>query len=218
MKRKFRKKLKEDELVTTVNKIFHFIQERTKKIMALVLVILFIVTIFAGMKFIKAKNKKNESRLLTQIINLHSDLNNKPENLARLEELAGDGKFSRLAYVLLATYWMENGDSDKARSFVEKIPKTPKDFLYYQARDLLAQIHFKSKEYDKSLEIYKKIEEESPKDYSLDVILFHSAEINEEKGDVEQALALFRRVQDEFPQTFYGYEASQKVVKLETKK
>jgi tetratricopeptide (TPR) repeat protein len=218
MKRKFRKKLKEDELVTTVNKIFHFIQERTKKIMALVLVILFIVIIFAGMKFIKAKNKKNESRLLTQIINLHSDLNNKPENLARLEELAGDGKFSRLAYVLLATYWMENGDPDKARSFVEKIPETPKDFFYYQAKDLLAQIHFKSKEYDKSLEIYKKIEEESPKHYSMDVILFHRAEINEEKGDVEQALALFRRVQDEFPQTFYGYEASQKVGKLETKK
>ena len=218
MKRKFRKKLKEDELVTTVNKIFHFIQERTKKLMALVLGILFIVVIFAGMKFIKAKNKKSENRLLTQIINLHSDLNNKPENLAGLEELAGDGKFSRLAYVLLATYWMENGDSDKARSFVEKIPETPKDFFYYQAKDLLAQIHFKRKEYDKSLEIYKKMEEESPKDYSMDVILFHRAEINEEKGDVEQALALYRRVQDEFPQTFYGYEASQKVGKLETEK
>jgi len=218
MKRKFRKKLKEDELVTTVNKVFHFIQERAKKLMALVLGILFIVIIFAGIKFIKAKNKKNESRLLTQIINLHSDLNNKPENLTRLEELAGDGKFSRLAYVLLATYWMENGDSDKARSFVEKIPETPKDFFYYQAKDLLAQIHFKRKEYDKSFEIYKKIEEESPEDYSMDVILFHRAEVYEEKGEIEQALALYRRVQDEFLQTFYGYEASQKIGKLETKK
>jgi tetratricopeptide (TPR) repeat protein len=218
MKRKVRKKLKEDELVTTVNKVFHFIQERAKKLMAVALGILFIVIIFAGMKFIQAKNKKNESRLLTQIINLHSDLNNKPENLARLEELAGDGKFSRLAYILLATYWMENGDSDKARSFVEKIPETPKDFLYYQAKDLLAQIHFKSKNYDKSLEIYKKMEEESPKDYSLDAILFHRAEVYEEKGEIEQALALYRRVQDEFLQTFYGYEASQKVGKLETKK
>ena len=218
MKRKFRKKLKEDELVTTVNKIVHFIQERTKEFKVLILGILFIVIIFTGMKFIKAKNKKNESRLLTQIINLHSDLNNKPENLARLEELAGDGKFSRLAYVLLATYWMENGDSDKARSFVEKIPETPKDFFYYQAKDLLAQIHFTRKEYDKSFEIYKIIEEENPKDYSMDVILFHRAEITEEKGDVEQAVALYRRVQDEFPQTFYAYEASQKVGKLETKK
>ena len=218
MKRKVRKKLKEDELVTTVNKIFHFIQERAKKLMALVLGILFIVIIFAGMKFIQAKNKKNESRLLTQIINLHSDLNNKPENLARLEELAGDGKFSRLAYILLATYWMENGGSDKARSFVEKIPETPKDFLYYQAKDLLAQIHFKSKNYDKSLEIYKKMEEESPKGYSLDAILFHRAEVYEEKGEIEQALAFYRRVQDEFPQTFYAYEASRKIGKLEREK
>ena len=218
MKRIVRKQLKEDELVTTVGKVFLFIRERTKELTALILGILFIGIVFLGMKFIQAKNKKKESRLLTQIMDLRSDLNTKPENLARLEELAGDGKFSRLGYVLLATHWMENGDPDKARSFVQMIPETPKDFFYYQAKDLLAQIHFKRKEYDKSIEIYKKMEDEGPKDYSLDVILFHRAEVHEEKGEVEQALALYRKVQDEFPQTFYGYEASQKVGKLETKK
>ena len=218
MKRKKRKQLKEDEFVSTINKIVRFIKERTKELVALVVLIAAVLLIFAGLKFITGENRKKESRLLTQILNLHADLNDNPENVAQLEELAGDGKFSRLAYLLLATYYMENGESDKAQGYLEKMPESRKDTLYYQAQDLLAQIHFKSKDYDKAIEIYKKIEEEDPKDHSMDVILFHRAEVHEEKGEFEEALALYKKVQEEFSQSFYGFDAAQKIRKLETKK
>ncbi len=216
MKRIKRKQLKEDEFVTTVNKIIRFIKERTKELVALAVLILVVFLIFVGMKFVRRENKKKESLLLTQILNLHSKLNDNQENVAKLEELAGGGKFSRLGYILLATYWMENGDYDKAQTYLEKIPEGRKDIFYYQAQDLLAQVHFKRKDYDKAIEIYKKIEEEDPKDHSLDVILFHRAEVHEEKGEVEEALALYKKVQEEFSQTFYGFDASQKIRKLET--
>jgi tetratricopeptide (TPR) repeat protein len=98
------------------------------------------------------------------------------------------------------------------------MPERRKDLLYYQAKDLLAQIHFKRKNYDKAIEIYKKIEDEDPKDHSLDVILFHRAEVHEEKGEFEEALVLYKKIQEEFSQTFYGYDAAEKIRKLETKK
>ncbi|NIO49925.1 MAG: tetratricopeptide repeat protein [Candidatus Aminicenantes bacterium] len=218
MKRIKRKQLKEDEFVSTINKIVRFVKERTKELAALVVLIAALLLIFAGIKYIMGENRKKESRLLTQILNLRADLNNNPENVAQLEELAGDGKFSRLAYLLLATYYVENGDNDKAQGYLEKIPESRKDTLYYQAQDLLAQIHFKRKDYDKAIEIYKKIEDENPKDHSLDVILFHRAEVHEEKGEFEEALALYKKVQEEFSQTFYGFDAAQKIRKLETKK
>lgn len=218
MKRIKRKQLKEDEFVTTVNKIVRFVQKRTKELMALVVLILVVFLIFAGLKIVTGQNRKKENRLLTQILNLHSELNDNPENVAKLEELGGRGKFSRLAYLLLATYWMENGDYDKAQTSLERIPEGRKDIFYYQAQDLLAQIHFKRKNYDKAIDIYKKIEEEDPKDHSLDVILFHRAEVHEKKGEVEEALALYKKVQEEFSQTFYSIDASQKIRKLETKK
>ena len=218
MKRIKRKQLKEDEFVSTVNKIVRFVKERTKELVALVVLIAAILLVFTGLKFVTGENRKKESRLLTQILNLHADLNNNPENVAQLEELAGDGKFSRLAYLLLATYYVENGDHDKAQGYLEKMPESRKDTLYYQAQDLLAQIHFKRKNYDKAIEIYKKIEDEDPKDHSMDVILFHRAEVHEEKGEFEEALALYKKVQEEFSQTFYGYDAGQKIRKLETKK
>jgi predicted negative regulator of RcsB-dependent stress response len=218
VKRIKRKQLKEDEFVSTVNKIFRFFRERTKGLVALVVLIAALLLIFAVLKFVTGENRKKESRLLTEILNLRADLDNNPENVAQLEELGGDGKFSRLAYLLLATYCMENGDQDKAQGYLEKMPESRKDTIYYQARDLLAQIYFKGKNYDKAIEIYKKIEDEDPQDYSMDVVLFHRAEVNEEKGELDQALALYKKVQEEFTQTFYGFEAGQKIKKLETKK
>jgi len=218
VKRIKRKQLKEDEFVSTVNKIVRFVKERTNMLVALVVLLTALSLVFAGLKFVTGENRKKESRLLTQILNLSSELNNNPENVAKLEELAGDGQFSRLAYLLLATYYVENGDNDKAQSYLEKMPESRKDTFYYQAQDLLAQIHFKRKNYDKAIEIYKKIEAEDPKDHSLDVILFHRAEVHEEKGEDEEALALYKKVQEEFSQTFYGFDAAQRIKKLETKK
>jgi predicted negative regulator of RcsB-dependent stress response len=218
VKRIKRKQLKGDEFVSSINKIVRFAQERTKEIVALVVLVAALLLVFVGLKFVTGENRKKESLLLTQILNLSSELNNNPENVAQLEELAGDGKFSRLAYLLLATYYVENGDNDKAQSYLGKMPESRKDTFYYQAQDLLAQIHFKSKDYDKAIEIYKKIEEEDPKDHSLDVVLFHRAEVHEEKGEDEEALALYKRVQEEFSQTYYGFDAGQKIRKLEAKK
>jgi predicted negative regulator of RcsB-dependent stress response len=218
VKRKERKHLKGDEFVSSINKIVRFFQERTKGLVALVVLVAALLLVFVGLKIVTGENRKKESLLLTQILNLSSELNNNPENVAQLEALAGDGKFSRLAYLLLATYYVENGDNDKAQSYLGKMPENRKDTFYYQAQDLLAQIHFKRKDYDKAIEIYKKIEEEDPKDHSLDVVLFHRAEVHEEKGEDEEALALYKRVQEEFSQTFYGYDAGQKIKKLEAKK
>jgi tetratricopeptide (TPR) repeat protein len=215
MKRVKRKQLKEDEFISTINKIFRFIKEQTKGLVALVVLVAALLLVFVGFKYLTGENRKKEDLLLTQILNLRDELNNNPENVAQLEELAGDGKFSRLAYVLLATYCLENGDYNKAQGYLEKVPDNRKDIIYYQAQDLLAQIYFKHKDYDKAIEIYKKIEDENPQDECLDVILFHRAEVHEKKGELKEALAFYKRVKEEFSQTAYGLEAAQKVRKLE---
>lgn len=218
MKRIKRKQLKGDEFVTTIRKLMRFLQERAKEIMAFVIIILFVILAFTGFRIIKAQQNKKESRLLAQIFSLGSELNNNPENVEKLEVLAGGGKFSRVAYIVLATHWMEKGELERAEASLEKMNKSPKDIFYYQAQDLLAQIHSKKKNYDKAIEIYEKIEEENPKEYSLAVIIFHRAEVLEEKGEIEEALAFYKRVQEEFPQSYYSFDASRKIRELEAKK
>jgi predicted negative regulator of RcsB-dependent stress response len=218
MKRKKRKQLKEDEFVTVFNRAIHYVKEHTQQIYVFIILAVAVALIFVGGKFISGHSQKKEGRLLAQILDLQSDLKSQPENVAKLEEIAGEGKFSRLAYIVLAAYFVESGDLDKAQAYLEEIPQKRKDIFFYQAQDLLAQIYFQQKDFDKAIQVYRTVEEENPTAYSLDVILFHMAEVYEEKGETEEALALYRKVQEEYSNTYFGFDASQKVRKLEVKK
>lgn len=218
MKRIKRKQLKEDEFVSTINKVINFAKKRSKELIAASLAVVCIVILIIAIKAIQANAVKKESRLLADVLDLSSQLRDNPDKITDLENLAGNGKFSRVAYLKLAAYCIEQGDTEKAKSYLEKIPENKKDLIYYQSRDMLGQIYIQNDEFDNAIEIYKKIEEENPENYTLDPVLFHQAQAHEQKGEKEEALALYRRIQDDFPQTMYGFEASQKVKELEEKK
>lgn len=136
--------------------------------------------------------------------------------MAKLEGYKGNA--GRLADVLVGTYWVEQGDLDKAEASVLRLGENPKDNTYYQAQDLLARIYFWRKNYDKAIEIYKDIVAENPKDYPLDGVIFHQAEALEKKGQKAEALALYRKLQTDYAQTNFGYEAQMKVASLEAMK
>lgn len=218
MKRIKRKQLKEDEFVSTINKVVNFAKKRSKELITAAVAVVCVIILIIAIKALQAHAVKKESRLLADVFELSSQIRDDPDKITELENLAGNGKFSRVAYLELATYWIEQGDTEKAKSYLEKVPQSKKDLIYYQSRDLLGQIYIQDQEFDKAIELYTKIEEENPKSYTLDPILFHRAQAHEQKGEIEKALDLYRRVQDEFSQTLYGFDASQKVRELEEKK
>jgi len=218
MKRVMRKRLKEDEFVSTLTKIFDFAKKRSRELMLGAAVLAIILLAILVSNTIKAQSVKRDSRLLADILEISSQLKENPDKVAGLEALAGNGKFARIAYLKLASYWIEQGDSGKAKSYLENVPDNRKDITYYQAQDMLAQIFIRDEEYDRAIAIYKTIEEQDRKDYALDAVLFHMAEAHEGKGELDKALELYKRVQDEYSQTFYGYDASRKVTELEEKK
>lgn len=218
MKRIKRKQLKEDEFVSTINKVIDFAKRRSKELIVAAVAVVCIILAIIVVKAIQAHAAKKDSLVLANILELSSQLRDNPDKITELENLAGNGKFSRVAYLKLATYWMEQGDTEKAKSYLNEITANKKDLIYYESRDLLGQIYIQDGEYDKAIDLYKKIEEENPKSYTLDPILFHRAQAHELKGEVGMALDLYKRIQDEFSQTLYGMDASQKVKELEEKK
>jgi predicted negative regulator of RcsB-dependent stress response len=218
MKKVVKKQLKEDEFVDTMTKIWRFVQARTKEIIIGVAVVVFIGLLYTGIRFIRVQQIRKESRLISQMLELRTTANSKPEDLPALEKLAGSGKFARLGYVLSATYWVEKGDLEKAKESLNKVKSSPQDFIYYQAQDLLAQVNSMQKDYDQAIAIYTKIEEAKPKDYCLDAVLFHKAEALEAKGSKPEAVALFKKIQEQFPQSYYGYDAAERARKIEAAK
>ena len=216
MKRVERKQLKGDEFVSGMGKFLDFVKTHEKELVLSAAVLAGVVIVFLGIMVLRESGLKKESRVVGEIIALRADLDKKPENLARLEKLAGPGKFARLAYIQLASYWVEKGDLDKAEKQAGEVKSAPKDILFYEAQDLLAQIAAKKKDFAKALDIYTRIEKDKPDSYPLDAILYHKAEVLEKKGDAKEALAAYKRLQEEYSQTYYGYEASMKVGRLET--
>ncbi len=215
MKKDVKKQLKEDEFVSTFAKIFHFIETRTHEIILGLCVLAFIALLFVGLRLIQAQNLKRQSQTLGQMLELRSTLSTNPDNLAKLEQLQGKGRYGRLPYVLLSTYWVEKGDLAKAKDLLAKVGPSPRDFIYYQAQDLLGKVSLLSKNYDQALAVYDKLEKDKAEDYTMDVVLFHKAEALEGKGDTQGALAIYKKLQQDYPQSYFGYDAAERVRKLE---
>lgn len=218
MKRATRKHLKEDKFQKTITGIVDYSKEHTKEISIAGAGVLAVILVFIVFQLIGAQQIKKENRILAQIMKLSSEVRENPEKITELEQLAGMGRFSRVGYLELAKYWFEKEDFAKATPYLDEIYKGKKDLIYYQAQDLMGQIFINQKNYDDAIALYGKMAEENPEAYVLDAILFHKAQAHEKKGETEEALALYKRLQEEFSQTYYGYDASAKVLRLEEKK
>jgi predicted negative regulator of RcsB-dependent stress response len=216
MKKVVKKQLKEDEFVSTINKIIEFAAKRKRELIAGAAAVAVIILIILGIRLIGAQQVKKESALLTEIFQLSTEVNDNPEKLSELEALTGNGKFARVATIRLASYWFEKEDFAKAEELLVNFPASNKDLFYYQARDLLGQVYRKQNKLDEALALYERIAENSS-GYSLDVVYSHMAEIYDEKGDVDKALEYYKKLQEEFAQSYYAYDAAAKIRELEEK-
>jgi len=215
MKRKERRKLKSNELFDFINRVYDVVKKRAKEVAYAVGVLVFIFLVFLVSRYIKAQNLQKQSQLLAQINEINQELDENPEGIEELKELAGNGKFTRMGYIYMARYDIEQGELDKALKTLEKMTGSKKDIIYYQCQLLRADIYYRKKELDRALDIYQKIEDEKPAYFALDVVLFKKAEIIAEKGDTGKALELYKILSEDYPQTYYGYEAYQKIEQLE---
>jgi tetratricopeptide (TPR) repeat protein len=218
MKRTERHHLKEDEIRTGLHWFVEFYESWKREILISAGVLVFAAAVFGALLLIRSQAEAARSRRVGEIVNLAADLDQKPENVAKLDKLVSDPRAGRLAALELAGFWLGKGDIAKSQSLLDRIPDSPKDLEYYQAQDLKGQALVKAKDYDKAIAIYKKIQEEKPKSYPLDAALFHLAEAYELKGATKEALELYQKLATEYSQTYYGYEASLKAGRLGVQK
>jgi predicted negative regulator of RcsB-dependent stress response len=218
MKREIKKKLKEDEFVSGFGHIVDYLKTWHKEAFTILAVVIGLVVLWSGFRILQGIQTRKSSASLGQILTLRGELDKAPQNLAKLEALAEKGKFARVAAAELASYWVGQGDLVKAEKSLEGIKATAKDFFYFQAQDLTAQIAVLKGEYDRAIKIFQVIEEAKPKEFTLDAVLFHRAEALEKKGDRAEALKVFKKIQEEYPQSYYGYDAGLRARKLEPAK
>jgi tetratricopeptide (TPR) repeat protein len=218
MKRTERHHLKEDEMAHGVHWLVEFFQNYRREISIVAVALGVAAFVFIGLVALRSHSRSLHSRAIGEVGDLAAQVAQKPEKLAELEKLAAKGRTARLATLELGKYWAEKSDWAKAESALARFPSAPKDLLYYQAEDLKAQVALGRKEFDKAIAIYKRISDEKPKVYPLDAALFRLAEGHELKGEIAAALEIYKKLQADFPQSYFGYEASLKAGKLNARK
>lgn len=215
MKRTERKQLKENELATGLNRFLKWVKKHERKFMAIALGLVALLVIIVAVKLLHNYQKSREASYLSEVLALRAELEQKPENLARLEKMAEKARYGRIASLTLASYYLQKNDLDKAEKILSRVKDKGKDLIHYQILDLYAQVLVKKGNYDQAIEIYRQMEKEKPKLYPLDVVLFHLAETYEKKGDNQQALNIYKDLQAKFQNTYYGYQAAFKAMRLE---
>jgi predicted negative regulator of RcsB-dependent stress response len=218
MKREIKKKLKEDEFVSGFGHVWAFLQTWRHEALLGLAVLAGLLVLGGGLIFLKGAQTRSSSADLGRILEIRAGLAATPADAVKLEELSRKGKFARVAAIQLASHWVEQGDLDKAAAALAGIKASPKDFFYWQARDLAAQIALLKGDAAGALAILDTIEAAKPKDYNLDAVLFHKAEALEMKGDKAAAMALFKKIQTDYAQSYFGYDAGLRVRKLESAK
>ena len=214
MKRTERHHLKEDEMAHGLSWLAEFFNKYKRETLIVAGAVVFAAVVFSALLIVRAHGRSVQSRAIGEVGDLAAAAVDKPEKLADLENLAGKARTARLANLELARYWAERGDWAKAESFAGRIPDGRKDLLHFQAEDLKAQIALGRKDFDKAIAIYKKAIDEKPEAYPVDALLFHLAESHELKGETQAAIDLYKKLQEEHAQSYYGYEASLKASRL----
>lgn len=214
MKRAERHHLKEDEMAHGLSWLVDFFSAYKREIRIVAAAAVFAALVLGALLIVRAQARSLQSRAVGEVGDLAAAAAEKPEKLADLEKLAGKARTARLANLELARYWAERGDWSKAESFAGRIADGRKDLLHFQAEDLKAQIALGRKDFDKAIAIYKRAIDEKPEVYPLDALLFHLAESHELKGETQAALDLYKKLQEEHAQSYYGYEASTKAGRL----
>lgn len=218
MKKTERHHLKEDEMVHGVHWLVAFFRTYSREIYIVAGAVALALLVFGALVLIRSNARSLKSKAIGEVTALASDLDGKPGLVAELDKLAAGGRGARLANLELARYYAEKSDWAKADSYLARLSSGPQDLLYYQAQDLRGQVAAGRKDFDAAIAIYRKIIDAKPQAYPVDAALYHLAQCQELKGDTAAAVELYKKLQTEYPQSYYGYEASLKAGKLEARK
>jgi len=216
MKRTERKQLKENGLASGLRRFVLWIRQHGKELKVAGLTLVIVAALIVGLTFYGKYKKSQEANYLSQVLALRAELGQKPENLTQLEKMADSSRYGRIASLSLAAYYFEKNEFSQAEKILERVKNKGKDLIHYQILDLYGQVLAKQNKFDEAIAVYRQIEKDKPKAYPLDIILYHLADVYEKKGDLEQALNVYRQLQAGSQNTYYGYQAALKVMKLQS--
>lgn len=216
MKKKEREHLKEDPFQQFIQKVLAFLRQYQKLIYIGVGVVVAAGIIIAALVVIQFLSVGSENRLYAEALKIKNDETLSVEQkIEDLSQLHNKGGISAAVKLFLASLYFEKGDLEKSKEALKDFSNSKYKLINDQKMLLEANILIASNKTKEALELLNKLVSSPQAEVAKDFILLKMARIQVKMDQKEAAINNLKKITDEYPQTFYSYEARRLLSELE---
>ena len=232
-----RKEIKRDEVMETMNRGVLFVRDHARTLILAAVAMVAVILVVLGVAFYLDSREASASEALSAAIEVsEAEINpdgpapdadnpvfadadqrrDRAEALFReVYEDYGSTEAGAVAASYLGRYAAEKGDAEAAREYWQAaLEKSEDDALGAQVQLNLVNLDLAAGNREAVLERLEEMLAAPSSVMPEDMVLFKIAEVREEMGRSEEALAAYRRIVDEFPASPYVQPARQKTTTL----
>lgn len=216
MKRKEREHLKEDPFRQFIQKVLAFLKQYQKLIYIGIGVVVAAGIIIAALVVIQFLSVGSENRLYAEALNIKNDGTlNVEQKIEKLSQFPSKSGISAAVKLFLASLYFEKGDLEKSKEALEGFSSSKYKLINDQKMLLEANILIASDKTKEALELLNKLVSSPQSEVAKDFILLKMARIQVRMDQEEAAINNLKKITDEYPQSFYSYEARNLLNELE---
>lgn len=216
----------EDRIVAVeeaFSKTEQFIETNQRIILIVVGAIIVVVLGFFGFKrfYLAPKEKEAQGQMFMAEKYFEQDSINKALNgdgnyLGFLDVIDQYGitKSADLAHYYAGICYLKKGDYENAIKFLKKF-KSHDEMVQPMATGAIGDAYMEMKEVDKALEYYLKAADEKKNELTTPMLLMKAGWVYEDLGKYDQALAVYKRIKNEYPRSDEGNEIDKYIGKME---
>ncbi|NIM17188.1 MAG: tetratricopeptide repeat protein [Candidatus Aminicenantes bacterium] len=216
MKRKEREHLKEDPFRQFIQKVLAFLKQYQKLIYIGIGVVVAAGIIIAALVVIQFLSVGSENRLYAEALNIKNDGTlNVEQKIEKLSQFPSKSGISAAVKLFLASLYFEKGDLEKSKEALKGFSSSKYKLINDQKMLLEANILIASDKTKEALELLNKLVSSPQSEVAKDFILLKMARIQVRMDQEEAAINNLKKITDEYPQSFYSYEARNLLNELE---
>ncbi len=215
MKRQEREHLKEDPFQQFISRALETLEKLKKQIFIGIAAVAGIIVIILLIGFIRHLSISSENELYGKAVTIKAD--NKlsvDQKIEKLGQLKSKGGVAASVKLMLASLYFEKGDTAKSKELLDDFSSGIK-LLNEQKKVLEADIFVATNKKTEALELLNQLLADPKSEIAKDFVLLKMAKIQMKNQQTETAVTNLNKIIDEYPQSYYSYEARSLLTELE---
>lgn len=218
MKKKERHHLKEDPFQVFIQHVLELLGKYKQEIYIGVGAVLLLIVVVVVIGLFRASSVSSENKIYSQAVNIKNNdtltTDQKIEQLGKLEPGSG---VSASVKLFLAALYFEKGEIQKADETLKSFSGSSSDLINSEKKMLEAEVLNASGKAPEALNLLNSMLSDSKNQIAKDFILLRMAKIQAKTGQKDAALTNLDKIMEEYPQSYYSYEARTLKGELEKK-